>query len=93
MKWVMRNALNEMNAFLCEVDSNEHSGEEWPTDAREIAACCRAVAATATEPSDKDEWLALADQYEDTTGPASPYSIQARPSPPPSPPSGGSWGL
>jgi hypothetical protein len=94
MKWVMRNALNEMNAFLCEAGPHEQNSKGWPTDAREIAACCRAVAAAATEPSEKQEWLALADQYGDTTGPAPPYSIQPRRPSTLSPfPSGGTRGV
>jgi hypothetical protein len=66
MQWIMRSALNELNAFLCEGIPYDQNGKEWPADAREIAARCRAVAAAATEPPEKGEWLTLAAQYEDT---------------------------
>jgi hypothetical protein len=66
MQWVMRQALNELNAFLCEGDPREQNGEEWPADARAIATRCRAVAAAATKASEEMEWLDLASQYENT---------------------------
>jgi len=66
MQWVIRQALNELNAFLCEGDPYAQNGQDWPADARAIAVRCRAVAAAATETHEKEEWLELADQYEDT---------------------------
>ena len=66
MQWIMRQALNELNAFLCEVNPNEQYGKVWPRDARAIAEGCREVAAAATEPNEKSEWFEIADQYEDT---------------------------
>ena len=66
MQWVMRQALNELNAYLCETDIYERNGKEWPADARAIAAQCRAIAACATRAPEKAEWLGLAKQYEDT---------------------------
>jgi hypothetical protein len=66
MKWVMRQALNELNAYLCEGDPYEKNGKEWPADARGIAARCREVAAAATTLPETMEWLELANQYEDT---------------------------
>jgi hypothetical protein len=66
MQWVMRQALNELNAFLCEGDPYEHNGKEWPADARAIAAQCRTIAASATREPERDEWLGLANQYEGT---------------------------
>jgi hypothetical protein len=66
MQWVMRQALNELNAYLCEGDPYEQNGKEWPADARGIAARCREVAVAATKLSEKTEWLELANQYEDT---------------------------
>ncbi len=67
MQWLMRQALNELNAFLCEGGPYEQNRKEWPADARGIAARCRTVAAAATELHEKDEWLTLADQYEETS--------------------------
>jgi hypothetical protein len=66
LQWIVRNALNELNAFLCEGNPDDRNGKEWATDAREIAARCRAIAASATEHPEKREWLELAAQYEDT---------------------------
>ena len=66
MQWVMRQALNELNAYLCEVDFYKQNGKEWPADARAIAAQCRTIAASATRTPEKAEWLGLANQYEDT---------------------------
>jgi len=64
MQWVMAQALNELNAYLCEVDPCEFSGREWPNDARITATLCRSVAAAATEPHECAEWLTLANDYE-----------------------------
>jgi hypothetical protein len=66
MQWVMRQALNELNAYLCEVNPYEQNGKEWPADALAIAARCRAVAAAATGLPERTEWLQLAGQYEDS---------------------------
>ena len=66
IQWIMRNALNELNALLCEGNPYDQNGKEWPADARQIAARCRAVAAAATEPFEKGEWLELAAQFEET---------------------------
>jgi hypothetical protein len=66
IRWLMVQALNELNAYLCEGDPYEENGAEWPMIARENSAHCRAIAAVATRPTEKREWLELANQYEGT---------------------------
>jgi hypothetical protein len=66
MQWVLAQALNELNAYLCEGDPYEDNGKEWPMIARSNAAHCRAVAAAAMKRTEKDKWLELANQYEGT---------------------------
>jgi hypothetical protein len=66
MNWVMRQARNELNAHLCEVDFYEQNEKDWPADARAIAAECRTVAAAATSDAEKGAWFALAIEFEDT---------------------------
>jgi|HubBroStandDraft_4_1064222.scaffolds.fasta_scaffold654964_2 hypothetical protein len=64
--WVFDEAMNELNAYLCEVDFREMYGSEWPAMARETAADCRAVAETATDAAKRQAWLSLAQDYEET---------------------------
>jgi len=66
LQWVMGNALNELNAYLCEVDIRAISGSAWPQAAREQAMLCRAVASAATNPRAKEEWIDMAKLYEET---------------------------
>lgn len=64
MQWVMAQALNELNAYLCEGDPYADNGRDWPEIARENAAHCRAIADAAIEPSQKEVWEGTAAQYE-----------------------------
>jgi hypothetical protein len=66
LSWAMHNAQNELNAYLCEVDFYKMNGREWPQMARENAFRCRAIASAATRSVDRQSWLDLAQQYEDT---------------------------
>ena len=69
LSWVLDNAQNELNAYLCEVDYYEVNGNKWPKIARQQAFNCRLIAAAAARTEDRDSWLELADQYEDTIKP------------------------
>jgi hypothetical protein len=64
--WVFDEAMNELHAYLCEVDFREMYGTEWPAMARETAADCRAVAQAATSAAKREAWLTLAHDYEGT---------------------------
>jgi hypothetical protein len=66
IRWLMAQALNELNAYLCEGDPYGENGTEWPAIARENSAHCRAISGAATSPSEKKEWLEMANQYEGT---------------------------
>lgn len=66
LDWVCNEALNELNAYLCEVDFRRMYGNEWPEMAREAAASCRGVAKAATDVVSKEAWLSIAKEYEDT---------------------------
>jgi hypothetical protein len=66
LAWVMENAQNELNAYLCEVDFYKVNGDKWPQMAREQAFLCREIAAAATRPEEKESWLDLAHLYEST---------------------------
>jgi hypothetical protein len=66
IRWLMTQALNELNAYLCEGSPYEENGTEWPMIARENSAHCRAIAAASTRSSEKAEWLEMANQYEGT---------------------------
>jgi hypothetical protein len=66
IRWLMAQALNELNAYLCEGDPYGENGAEWPMIAGENSAHCRAIAAALTKPTEKREWLDLANQYEST---------------------------
>lgn len=64
--WVFDGAMNELNAYLCEVDFREMYGTEWPALARDIAARCYAIAEAATDGVNRQAWLRLAADYEET---------------------------
>jgi hypothetical protein len=66
--WVMVNAQNELNAYLCEIDYHKVN-KNWPQAARQQANNCRAIAAAAMREQDRDSWLELADLYEDSAAP------------------------
>jgi hypothetical protein len=65
--WICDEAMNELYAYLCEVDFHQKFGEKWPSIARSIAERCRTVAAAATAETSRNAWLALAKNYEETT--------------------------
>jgi hypothetical protein len=64
--WVCDEAMNELHAYLCEVDFRQMYGEKWPKMARNTAERCRAVAQAATNDVSKNAWLTLAKEYEGT---------------------------
>ena len=64
--WVFEAAMNELHAYLCEVDFHQIYGARWPTLARGTAACCRELADAATDDVNRDAWLTLAKDYEET---------------------------
>jgi len=64
LTWVMEQAQNELNAYLCEGDPSKELGDSWPSTALAIAARCRVIAGAATRDADRDSWLRLADDYE-----------------------------
>ncbi len=66
LKWVMNQAENELNAYLCEVDPYEVNGKEWPSIARGIASRCRALALAASDDAERTPWTQLAEDYEAT---------------------------
>ncbi len=66
LSWVLGQAENELNAYLCEVDFRTMYGAEWPKLARDIASRCHAVAATSTDAANRQSWLDLARNYEGT---------------------------
>lgn len=68
--WALDQASNELNAYLCEADPWKELGENWPATARETAVQCRAVAAAATQETERKSWLALAKSYDDAAQPA-----------------------
>jgi hypothetical protein len=69
LTWAMNNAENELNAYLCEVDCYEVNGSEWPRMARMNAIHCRVIAGAATRPEERESWLRLAQDYENTIRP------------------------
>ncbi|MFZ0306144.1 MAG: hypothetical protein WAL75_25900 [Terracidiphilus sp.] len=69
LEWAMNNAANELNAYLCEVDYREINGKKWPQIARAQALQCRIIGAVANRQADRESWLTLAEQFEDTIGP------------------------
>ena len=69
LAWAMDNAANELNAYLCEVDYYEVNGKNLPQAARQQALQCRIIASAAKHWVDREAWLSLAEQYEDTIAP------------------------
>ena len=64
LDWVMGQAQNELNAFLCEEGPDGKKFGDWAEMVDATAAQCRIVAASATSPVARESWLTLAQEYE-----------------------------
>lgn len=69
LTWALGQALNELNAYLCEGDPQKGLGEGWPVTFRETAAQCRSIAAAATLDAERNAWLEIAEDYENAAHP------------------------
>jgi hypothetical protein len=66
VEWICHEALNELHAYLCEVNFRQMYGERWANMARDTAARCRTVAEAATNDVARNAWLTIAKDYEET---------------------------
>lgn len=65
LRWVLAQAENELNAFLCEVIPGNKEVGNWEEMAKSTAEQCRIIASIASESYENEIWLRLAQHYED----------------------------
>ena len=66
LDWALHEAMNELNAYLCEVDFHRMYGDGWSGMAHATASRCRSIAHAATDEVSRQAWIALGNQYEGT---------------------------